>query len=170
MIGSSNKFVIMNNKGEFTIINEKAGNWENGCWFSNNGHKTARVRYTTTFGNWERYYNNHYSKNSCYAYDIDDNDYEVEYDELPFDKEGLTSQDYDEIVSQIQSLNYNRALELGYDVCYDAETKKLVTIDEAEAIMDLRDDYIYTLYEISSELYELYVDFIEELFEEVEVA
>ena len=170
MIGSSNKFVIMNNKGEFTIINEKAGNWENGCWFSNNGHKDKRVKYTSIFSNWERYYNNYYSTNGCYTYDIDDPDYEVEYDELPFDKEGLTSQDYDAIVSQIQSLSYDRALELGYDVCYDVETKRLITIDEAEATMDLRDDYIYTLYEISSELYDLYVDFIEELCEETEVA
>jgi predicted glutamine amidotransferase len=170
MIGSSNKFVILNNKGEFTIINEKAGNWENGCWFSNNGHKNPRVKHTTAFRNWERYYNNYYSTNCCYAYDIDEDDYEDDYDELPFDKEGLTSQDYEEIVSQIQTLSKEKAEKLGYDVCYDAQTKQLISPCEADDLMDLGCEEIYPLYEISYELYGLYADFVDELLEEIEVA
>jgi predicted glutamine amidotransferase len=170
MIGASNKFVILNNKGEFKIINEKAGNWENGCWFSNNGHKTTRVRYTSAFDNWEKYYNGYTKKNVCYSYGWDEDDYEVDYDELPFDKEGLTSQDYEEIVSQIQALSKERAEELGYEVCYDTQTKQLISPYEADELMDLRYEDIYSLYEISYELYELYVDYIDELLKETEVA
>lgn len=172
MIGSSNKFVIMNNKGEFTIINEKAGNWENGCWFSNNGHKTTRVRYTRTYDDWEGYYNGYTKKGGCYSYEYgwDEDDYEVDYDELPFDKEGLTSQDYEEIVSQIQTLSKERAEELGYDVCYDAETKQLISSYEAIEVIEFGEENIYPLDEISYELYELYLDYIDELLEETEVA
>lgn len=41
-IGSKNKMVIMDKDGDFTILNEKEGKWENGVWFSNETFKTAR--------------------------------------------------------------------------------------------------------------------------------
>lgn len=170
LIGKSNKFVILNNKGEFKIINEEAGSWENGCWFSNNGHKTTRVRYVSTYKGLDAYYNSYTNKGGCYLYDLDEDDYEVDYDELPFDKEGLTSQDYEEIVSQIQALSKERAEELGYEACYDVQTKQLISPYEADELMDLRYEDIYSLYEISYELYELYVDYIDELLKETEVA
>ena len=34
-IGAGNKFVFLNNHGDFSIANEKAGHWKNGVWFSN---------------------------------------------------------------------------------------------------------------------------------------
>lgn len=34
-IGSNNKFVMLNAKGEYRIINESAGHWEHGIWYSN---------------------------------------------------------------------------------------------------------------------------------------
>lgn len=34
-IGSHNKFCLLDNKGNYTIINEKAGEWEDGIWYSN---------------------------------------------------------------------------------------------------------------------------------------
>jgi hypothetical protein len=34
-IGKGNKFIMMNNKGDVKIFNEKIGFWDNGCWFSN---------------------------------------------------------------------------------------------------------------------------------------
>ena len=35
-----NKLVFLNNKGEYLIIGEDCGTWEEGIWFSNSGHKT----------------------------------------------------------------------------------------------------------------------------------
>lgn len=33
------KLIFLNNLGEYRIVNESAGTWENGNWFSNNSHK-----------------------------------------------------------------------------------------------------------------------------------
>lgn len=38
-IGYGNKFVLLSNKGEYRIINENAGHWENGVWYSNYSYK-----------------------------------------------------------------------------------------------------------------------------------
>jgi predicted glutamine amidotransferase len=37
-IGSS-KLVFLNSNNEYAIVNEKAGHWANGCWFSNGSYK-----------------------------------------------------------------------------------------------------------------------------------
>lgn len=50
-LGSRNKIVLMNNKGKVFIINENAGKWDNGCWFSNNSYHYSRTYscgYTTS--------------------------------------------------------------------------------------------------------------------------
>lgn len=41
-IGDKNKMVIMDNKGEFVIFNEKLGEWVDGVWFSNDTYKNER--------------------------------------------------------------------------------------------------------------------------------
>lgn len=38
-IGRSNKFVLLNNKGEYKIINEKAGHWKDDVWYSNKSYE-----------------------------------------------------------------------------------------------------------------------------------
>ena len=61
-IGMSNKFVFMDNNGEISFINEAAGNWKDGIWFSNytysysystRGSSSTSVTkpYATTYGN-----------------------------------------------------------------------------------------------------------------------
>ena len=40
-IGSGSKLAFLNTKGEITIINEKAGVWDNGVWYSNTGYKAT---------------------------------------------------------------------------------------------------------------------------------
>jgi hypothetical protein len=37
-IGGS-KLVLLNSNNDFAIVNEKAGHWANGCWFSNGSYK-----------------------------------------------------------------------------------------------------------------------------------
>ena len=49
LIGSGSKLVFLNKKGKAVIINESAGNWENGVWYSNDSHLHLQVRYTTAY-------------------------------------------------------------------------------------------------------------------------
>ena len=39
LIGSNNKFCILNTNGESTIVNEGAGHWLNNVWYSNNSYQ-----------------------------------------------------------------------------------------------------------------------------------
>lgn len=44
-IGSGNKFVFLDDKGDFYILNEKAGEWsEDGAWFSNTSYKRTSYK------------------------------------------------------------------------------------------------------------------------------
>ena len=38
-IGNRNKFVLLDEVGMFYIINEGAGNWDSGCWYSNTSYQ-----------------------------------------------------------------------------------------------------------------------------------
>lgn len=42
-IGSRNKMILLNKDGEFTILNEKAGIWDKGVWYSNSGYKKVKI-------------------------------------------------------------------------------------------------------------------------------
>lgn len=47
MIGSGNKVATLDNLGRFTILNEKAGLWDEGIWWSNQSY--VRTKYVTTY-------------------------------------------------------------------------------------------------------------------------
>ena len=50
-IGSGNKFVFLDDAGDFFILNEKAGEWsEDGAWFSNTSYK--RSSYSKAYGSY----------------------------------------------------------------------------------------------------------------------
>ena len=38
-IGDRNKFVFLDITGQFHILNERAGRWDNGIWYSNDSYK-----------------------------------------------------------------------------------------------------------------------------------
>ena len=42
-IGANNKFCLLNNKGEYKSVNEKAGHWKDGIWFSNSSYSYSRA-------------------------------------------------------------------------------------------------------------------------------
>ena len=42
-MGRSNKMVTMNQAGDYKILNEELGTWENGVWFSNQTFRTSRT-------------------------------------------------------------------------------------------------------------------------------
>ena len=46
-IGDRNKFVFLDNSGEFHILNEGAGIWDEGVWYSNMSYKKYDNRITT---------------------------------------------------------------------------------------------------------------------------
>lgn len=45
LIGSGNKLVFLNNKDEWSIVNEAAGHWKYKCWFSNDSYKEVHDWY-----------------------------------------------------------------------------------------------------------------------------
>lgn len=49
-IGSYSKLIFMDNKSNYTIINEEAGIWDNDNWYSNSGYKySAHYSYDDSF-------------------------------------------------------------------------------------------------------------------------
>jgi hypothetical protein len=81
-IGSRNKFVLLDEIGMFYIINEDAGNWDSGCWYSNTSYqysyrnvitsnyytkvKTNKVtNYWDDLDNWENKYTAKDTECSC---------------------------------------------------------------------------------------------------------
>jgi predicted glutamine amidotransferase len=50
-IGTGNKIALMDNNGDFSIFNEKAGTWEAGCWFSNSSFKWGTKIYRGSSSN-----------------------------------------------------------------------------------------------------------------------
>ena len=44
-IGNRNKFVFLDSQGQFYILNENAGTWDSGAWFSNNSYKSSPYQY-----------------------------------------------------------------------------------------------------------------------------
>lgn len=54
------KLVFLTAEDEHLIVNEKSGDWVDGCWFSNSSHKNSYKRY----GNWTGYYTSSAYKNA----------------------------------------------------------------------------------------------------------
>ena len=48
LAGYSNKFCFLRADGKHLIVNESAGSWEDGCWFSNSSHKPVIYSYASS--------------------------------------------------------------------------------------------------------------------------
>jgi hypothetical protein len=48
-IGANNKFVFLDSYGDFYIINENAGNWHKGAWYSNKSYLGALSYYAKPY-------------------------------------------------------------------------------------------------------------------------
>ena len=88
-IGSGNKFVFLDDLGDFYILNERAGEWsEEGAWFSNTSYKREAVSYSKNYrdyGAWsDDWYNEPSVSNSktksTYKYNKDEFEVEEVYD------------------------------------------------------------------------------------------
>lgn len=112
-IGAGNKFVFLNNMGEYAIANEKAGHWKNGVWFSNYSYQS----YT-----WGR------SKNYCYGtygygYGWDEDEYmDSEYFEL------TTEEEY-QLELVVANLTDEEVLKLGENPTYSFYSQTLTRLN-----------------------------------------
>jgi hypothetical protein len=171
IIGSTNKFCFLNNKGEFAIVNEKAGDWEDGVWYSNTSHRYA------TYTKWWNYGKNKTSTTSASPYSCyDDYGYDEE-DEFYWETYGMTKQEFLEeygltsseklkIKQIIRGLTDEQLQEFGEAPVYDLTTGVLKGEHEYTSYGDM------FLYELDDELQYLYEAryfnyFDEEEFDEV---
>lgn len=53
-IGNRNKFVFLDSSGQFYILNENAGRWDSGAWFSNDSYKRNPYTYYTPNKAWKK--------------------------------------------------------------------------------------------------------------------
>jgi len=80
-IGSGNKFAFLDDKGDYFILNEKAGEWsEDGAWFSNTSYKKAKsYGYGSYFNSdWEDGWYGNKVSNSKTTYKYSKDEFEVE--------------------------------------------------------------------------------------------
>ena len=58
-VASGSKFAFMDNKGDVTIFNSKAGVWEKGIWFSNSSYSYSRYLYASSTNNYIKAYSDY---------------------------------------------------------------------------------------------------------------
>lgn len=74
-IGSGNKFCFLDGDGHYNILNEKAGEWKDGVWYSNCSYEKPRVTYKYTSKDYEDYYNKYYGSYYGSSWNDDDEEY-----------------------------------------------------------------------------------------------
>lgn len=119
-IGAGNKFVFLNNHGDFSIANEKAGHWKNGVWFSNYSYE-AYSFYTKGFKGYKGK-SKAYSPYTSY-WDEDDYDWESEAFELTPEEEW-------QLQVAVGSMTDEEVLLLGATPTYDFYKQSLKRINQ----------------------------------------
>ena len=179
-IGKSNKFCFLNNKGEYAIANEEAGEWVDGVWYSNS---TYSYSYKSYYG-----YNYGWGKSSkksskggknyygSYAFDYDDYDYD-EYSQVDKDEDELVLTDKEilRIKDIILDLTDDELMQLGECPVYDFWTGELKSEgkydgDGDEFLYELDEDLQY-LYDLKFQGYDEDMDlpkYADEVFGELE--
>lgn len=116
-IGAGNKFVFLNNHGDFSIANEKAGHWKNGVWFSNYSYE-AYSFYTKGYKGKSKAYSPYTS-----YWDEDDYDWESEAFELTPEEEW-------QLQVAVNSMTDEEVLLLGATPTYDFYKQSLKRINQ----------------------------------------
>lgn len=138
-IGSGNKFALLNNKGEYKIINEEAGNWVNDIWYSNTSYsynktKPVPVKKYDTYESWWK-----------------DKKYPL------FNQEEINIDD-EKLIANIKSLSNLEIMEIGEYPVVDMLTERLIP----ESYSTMRNEYRFRyLDDVSEEAYEEYLYEIE---------
>lgn len=127
-INSRNKFVLLDNKGYYKIINEKAGHWKNNVWFSNSSYEAyTYTGFTTT---------NKTSKNYLW-YDEDD---EYEYQDYLYDNTLKEETMWDGLITDIYELTAEDFEYLGDNPVLDKKEIMLWSLEDATELCG-NDDY-----------------------------
>ena len=116
-IGTGNKFVFLNNRGDFSIANEKAGHWKNGVWFSNYSYE-AYSFYTKGYKGKSKVY-------SPYASYWDEDDYDWESEAFE-----LTPEEEWQLQVAVNSMTDEEVLLLGATPTYDFYKQSLRRINQ----------------------------------------
>ena len=119
-IGAGNKFVFLNNHGDFSIANEKAGHWKNGVWFSNYSYE-AYSFYTKGF----KGYKGKSKAYSPYTSYWDEDDYEWESEAFE-----LTPEEEWQLQVAVNSMTDEEVLLLGATPTYDFYKQSLKRINQ----------------------------------------
>lgn len=82
-IGTGSKLIFLNSDNDYAIVNEKAGHWADGCWFSNSSYQKVNDWYD--FGGVKKY------KNTTNVY----NDHKTKWWGLDVKKDSLITDDDD---------------------------------------------------------------------------
>lgn len=120
-IGSNNKLAFLNEKGEYAIVNENQGVWDDGVWYSNETYKTPKITYN-------------YGWNSDYEYnymDIYGNKYTNYLDKLRSNKKAMENNN-DNVVNKLadnKELSKNRIKKLKKRI-RNLSDKKMLEIGE----------------------------------------
>ena len=116
-IGAGNKFVFLNNRGDYSIANEKAGHWKNGVWFSNYSYE-AYSFYTKGYKGKSKVY-------SPYASYWDEDDYDWESEAFE-----LTPEEEWQLQVAVNSMTDEEVLLLGATPTYDFYKQSLRRINQ----------------------------------------
>ena len=133
-IGSGNKFVLLNHMGEYKIINEKAGHWKDGIWYSNYSYETPKYSPPVKV-------------------------YNKEWQDYPlFKQQKEITINEEMVINKIKSLSNHEILELGEYPILDVYTYKFIPENEDTIMNPTRYRY---LDDISDKAYEKYLYEIE---------
>ena len=144
-IGNGNKFVFLDDKGDFYILNEKAGEWsEDGAWFSNTSYKRSAYSYYGKYSSYNDWADDWYEG---YNKSVSSGKTKYKYNKDEFDVEEITNgtsgqNDYD--YSICDGCNEWREVE---DVKYSKEyhsylcsgCQEMYEVDDARLIEEIRE-------------------------------
>jgi predicted glutamine amidotransferase len=82
------KIVVMNNKGEVSIFNEKLGEWADGVWYSNTGYKSVKVIHLPYYANNRNRYTRTY---------LDDGSWLLDGKRYRWNRDAVCSERYDDV-------------------------------------------------------------------------
>lgn len=141
-IGYYNKFIFLNNNGDYFILNESAGEWVNGVWYSNNSYIDYGLYNNKFYDDYDDEYMDRLDSEYKKYYDISRDEF--------IDKFKLTKKEYKKIENMIKSLSDEELTQLGTTPIYNMDNVSLRADDD---FLDIHDFY---LFELDDDLQNLY--------------
>lgn len=149
IIGAGNKLLFIDKDFNYSIINEKAGTWREGCWLSNT--YSVESPYSTYYSSYapkdgtadiskksKKYDYNYYNDFTGYGKDKD-------YDYSDFDNDGIMSyaigtmtlDEINDFIGREISNGYTTGMEIPYELEMDEDFTNTLSIEELEDVLKL---------------------------------